>query len=488
MIFYAKGALMATEFLLLYSDSAPEEKKALSIASSSLTPYTDLCHRCICADPWDEALLSQDCLILGTEEDNPYVRKLSQDGHLSCCDKEEGFTVKFMENPYAPGKHLLIVASEKDPAGVLYGTVELFYKLLPDKKNRHYHMPYFYSLFRKDLPAPFEFTSAPAFRHRGLWTWGHVIFDYRRYLDRMVTMKMNTLVLWNDHPPVNLKEVIRYAHSCGIRVYAGYAWGWDNTSVHLSREYLKGLRSKIAEEYRRQYASYELDGIYFQSFTETTKEEADGLNIAQEVTSLVNDVAAVLLEENPQLQLLFGLHATSVKNKTDIIKNTDPRVYIIWEDMGAFPYAYVPQQVEDFEATEDFVRTIATLRGREDRFGAVTKGLICLDWQSFLHQKGPFVLGEASPELLKQRFESKKAVWHYVNAYWLENLSYAKRALLSVLNTNPQSFLVGLVEDGLIEEALPLPVALYGELLWNPNVEENRLLRECALRPDVYTP
>ncbi|MBE6591801.1 MAG: hypothetical protein E7646_07150 [Ruminococcaceae bacterium] len=478
---------MAIDFNILYINGTPEEKKALSIASSQLCSYTDICHSCIEAAEFREDIRKGDCMILGTEKTNPYVARLSRDGYISPCDRPEGFTVKFMPNPYCSGKYILAVASKNDPRGVLYGTAELFYNVLPDKKNRHNHCPYFYELFKKDVPEPFEYTSSPACKHRGLWTWGHVIFDYKRYIDRMVTMKMNSLVIWNDYPPVNLKEVIDYAHSCGINIYAGYAWGWDNTKIHLSKEILSQLRVKIVKEYQEKYQNYELDGIYFQSFTETTKDELDGLNIAQEVTELVNDVSAVLLEKEPELKLLFGLHATSVRNKLDIIKRVDKRVYIIWEDMGAFPFAYVPQRVENFDKTDSFTKTIATLRGTDDRFGAVTKGLVCLDWIKFIHQKGPYVMGEATPEYVKRRFETKKDIWKYTSAYWLKNLSFAKKGIASMLKANSESFIVGLVEDALIEEALPLPVALYGELLWDPEADEGELLTKCAQREDVYS-
>ena len=478
---------MALEFNIIYASDAPEEKKALKIASSQLCSYTELCHNCIKADEFNEENLKKDLFILGTQRDNPYIARLVKDGYLNPCDKKEGFSIKFMKNPYSPEAFILAIASKDDPRGVLYGTVELFYNVLPDKKNRHNHCPYFYELFKKDIPEPFELSSAPACKHRGLWTWGHVIFDYKRYIDRMVTMKMNSLVIWNDYPPVNLKEVIDYAHSCGIAIYAGYAWGWDNTKIHISKEILSQLRVKIVKEYQEKYQSFDLDGIYFQSFTETTKDELDGLNIAQEVTNLVNDVSAVLLEKEPELKLLFGLHATSVKTKLDVINKVDKRVYIIWEDMGAFPFAYVPQKVEDFPETTEFTKAIASLRGNKERFGAVTKGLVCLDWIKFIHQKGPFVMGEATAEYIKRRFETKKDIWKYTSAYWLQNASFAKKAIAAMLEENPESFIVGLVEDALIEEALPLPVALYGELLWNPHGDEGELLTKCAQREDVYS-
>ena len=47
------------------------------------------------------------------------------------------------------------------------------------------------------------FSAAPALENRGLWTWGYVIYDYRRYLDNMARLKLNMLVVWNDCAPRN---------------------------------------------------------------------------------------------------------------------------------------------------------------------------------------------------------------------------------------------------------------------------------------------
>ena len=72
-----------------------------------------------------------------------------------------------------------------------------------------------------------HYHTAPSHTKRGLWTWGYVIRDYRGYIDRMVSLKLNTLILWNDYPPQNSRELIDYAHTYGVKVYYGYAWGWD---------------------------------------------------------------------------------------------------------------------------------------------------------------------------------------------------------------------------------------------------------------------
>ena len=60
------------------------------------------------------------------------------------------------------------------------------------------------------------------------------------------------------------------------------------------------------------------DGIYFQSFTETTEQELDGRSIADVVVPWVNGICASHPEKRPT-ELQFGLHATSVAQKLDRI-------------------------------------------------------------------------------------------------------------------------------------------------------------------------
>ena len=48
---------------------------------------------------------------------------------------------------------------------------------------------------------------APQVRRRGLWTWGYVIYDYRRYLANMARLKLHEIVIWNDYAPLNLSLI-----------------------------------------------------------------------------------------------------------------------------------------------------------------------------------------------------------------------------------------------------------------------------------------
>ena len=52
---------------------------------------------------------------------------------------------------------------------------------------------------------------------------------------------------------------------------------------------------------------------------------------------------------------------TPVKNKLEFLKEVDPRIRIVWEDCGAFPFAYLPDKIDNFEETVDLTRRIACL-------------------------------------------------------------------------------------------------------------------------------
>lgn len=194
---------------------------------------------------------------------------------------------------------------------VLYGVSDFVNLVVPKAEQAHTWMKPYY--FRNPFEEGFEnmdCVHAPQVCRRGLWTWGYVIYDYRRYLANMARLKLNEIVIWNDYAPLNAAEVVACAHALGIRVIWGYAWGWDTKiDVHLSDETLLArLADEAVERFEREYAALPGDGIYFQSFTETAEQELDGRSIADVVVPWVNGICARILEKRPNLELQFGLH------------------------------------------------------------------------------------------------------------------------------------------------------------------------------------
>lgn len=393
---------------------------------------------------------------------------------------DDGYRIK-VSKPENDIQRIEITAP--DEVNLMYAAVDFKNAYLPYARNFDNTAPVFYfnELFSSPLKE-YDVVSKPKIKQRGIWTWGYVIYDYRAFVDNMVKCKLNTLIVWNDYLPLNISKIIDYCHSNGVKLYLGYAWGWD---VSLSQvdtiNKLDEIGTKVIADFKEKYSSIACDGIYFQSFTEVSTEEINGVPVAETVTKFVNEIGGRILAERPELVLQFGLHATSVKNKLDIIKNVDDRISIIWEDAGAFPYAYVPCKVEGFDETVEFTRKIRDLRKNGD-FGVVLKGVTCLNWMTFKHQKGEFVLGEASKQFIADRTAFKKELLRYIQAYWIRNARYCHDI---VKEFKPDTLVTMLCEDGMFETVVNYPMAVYSEMLWNPDKPTEDILCDAAMRPDV---
>ena len=204
------------------------------------------------------------------------------------------------------------------------------------------------------------------------------------------------------------------------------------------------------------------------------------------MTAFVNKTAAGFFEKYPEMELQFGLHATSVKERLEYIRQVDPRIRIVWEDCGAFPFSYVPNDVENFEETCEFVEKIAVLRGGEERFGAVTKGLTKLDWSEFEHIQGPVHTGVSSKWMKENHVIRKRRIWRYLQAGWIIHGEKAAEMIrLMQKRTGGDMMAAALIEDGMFEEKMMFPAALYGEMLWDCSGSIQELIYRTALRSDV---
>ena len=344
---------------------------------------------------------------------------------------------------------------------------------------------YFKNIFEEKLP-DFTYTSYPAVKDRGLWTWGHVIYDFRGYIDNMVKLKLNTIIIWNDFVPYNAVEMVAYAHSSNIKVYWGFSWGWDLPAENANEEYLSALSDEIVKCYETNYAALDGDGIYFQSFTEVEDERLGDVLIAEKVTEFVNQTADKIFRNHPDLKLQFGLHAVSVNKRLEYISRVNPKIQIIWEDCGSFPFDSIPQNIENFEQTMEFTEKICNLRGKGDKFGVVLKSLTNLDWPTFEHSKGPIYVGVSSKQTKEFLIRRKRKIWHYVQAYWLRNAEKAYEMIKLMREAkNGDLCIAALVEDGMFESKLYYPVALYTQMLWDCESDIKNIICETALRNDV---
>ena len=150
-----------------------------------------------------------------------------------------------------------------------------------------------------NLPA-FSLSDAPVIENRGIWSWGYVIYDYRRFFDNMARLKMNRLTVWNDRPPINCRQFIDYAHSRGVRVILGYSWGYALSKLDpTDPQHLRLIKGEVLKNYETEYRDLGMDGIYFQTFTEQSNTMIGGKSIAALACDWVNDIGRTLLERHP---------------------------------------------------------------------------------------------------------------------------------------------------------------------------------------------
>lgn len=205
------------------------------------------------------------------------------------------------------------------------------------------------------------------------------------------------------------------------------------------------------------------------------------------VSALVNDVAAGFFERYPDLHIQFGLHATSVRTQLAYIQQVDPRIQIVWEDCGSFPYHYFADHVEDFEETAAFTEATLKLRGDDEKWGAVLKGMLNLDWEHFEHVSAPYILGERTGRYINQRQLKKDRIWKLQQAGWLKNAEYVRRIIaMAAEHGKEDTVFEALVEDAMLGNQIAFPVALYAEMLWTPNDDAMEMAERVAKYPGVH--
>ena len=92
----------------------------------------------------------------------------------------------------------------------------------------------------------------------------------------------------------------------------------------------------------------------------------------------------------------------------------------MWEDCGAFPYAYLAENVTMPGRPKILPARFSRLR-EHGATGVVTKGMICLDWTDFVHRAGPERIGECSAGEIAARLPIARRVMRLTQSYWMQN-------------------------------------------------------------------
>ena len=429
----------------------------------------------------DAIKLDGHLLLVGKTDTHPMLAELVRKEALAAPQGAQSFSLAGFSSPYAGNANVVAIAGT-DAEGVFYGVRELIASVMPDLIRPNYPHERQRSF---DALTGFARSDRPRVTERGLWSWGYTIYDYRRYLDAMARLRMNMLTIWNDAAPANLDAVLDYAHARGIKVIMGFSWGWGRKNLNLACEAdCEWIRQQALDIYTRQYSGMNLDGIYFQTITECKNTEIDGKSVASLACALANKTARSIWEVAPDLTIQFGLHASSIADKYEDLKDLDPRMVIVWEDAGLLPYSYQASldpkhsyvaSISTLEETLAYSRKLAGFRP-DTPFGMVPKGWAWLDWAKEFEHHGEFIMGERDPRWIAARATDRQDRWKWIDAAWTQVYPAAARFYAEMLAVQPSLLVTGLVEDGMIEAGIPISVALFAETLWDPCRDSSKIM------------
>ncbi len=476
-----------TRWKIVYGEYAGISKFAVAELQRILQSYVPYVVEVVAAGDYRPDS-EENCLAVGTREDNALIERCVGEGWIKAPTQPESFAYRCGDSPFAPMKRLVVIAGA-DAKGALNGVADFGASVISRQCVPLTDTTRSAAL---DKLAPLAYEETPVVNNRGVWTWGYVVYDYRSFIDQMARLKMNMLTVWNDCAPLNLGDVVDYAHERGIRLVCGYHWGWGVDGLSLAnRSDCERIRDEVIARYETEYRPHGIDGIYFQSITEHTNTAVDGKSTAALVCDWVNVIGRALLDKFPDLYIQFGLHATSILDNYTDLAPLDPRIHIVWEDAGVTPYTYIPtlEHAPDshygkhglgtFEGTLDYSKKIASFRG-DAEFGLCPKGYSSLDWNHEFEHHGPFLLGERSARFVRRRADEKRDWNDFINAAWFPCAEAQTRFYREIraVAAGPITA-IALVEDGLFEAAIEPAVALFAETVWNPHRSLDELFRRA---------
>ena len=399
---------------------------------------------------------NQNMVVIGTAENNPYIKQLLKDGFLEAESHTEGYSVKCAPHPRNPEVLLLAIAGA-DNRGVLYGLRDI----------EHYEMDKFNNVNGKLEFKSFSRADYPRIEHRGHWVWGVNMPDKKAWLDNMSKWKMNELIHWDNYPPQKAKEYVDYAHERGIRVVWGFGWGWNpDWNFIIPKEFDHGIgegvemcgsdefnleffKREILKKVRTEYVPSGCDGIYFQSFTEVPKcecEQCKNKSKGEIMLEFVNPIVDAIKKEFPDLWISCGVHANL--GIYDELKDLDPRCNIYWENCDSG----------------------TSIRGENEDFGYIYKKLPYGHGFSKTCQADP----EYTEESLKEWMESnadRYAIKGDINTYYdyMKGLQEWSRGMLGKPSENKHGSTVA--DHSVFSRRTPFMHVALAEAMWNPNLD-----------------
>ena len=408
----AVSAMRGGTWKVVYSSAEGPEGSALKVLTDRLGPVLlrDRPTSTALVLPLEKAGVEsvtnkRDSIILGVPRENARLRDYVKSGDVP----PGGYLVRTFNEK---GRNIVLLAGD-GPSEVLWATFDFLDVVVPTLERQMISQVSRYegALFRavgaaedaravkaRQIPS-FASCTAPETQVRSIFSWGHVVDDCRATFRALARARFNRVILWNDQRVVNAREVVDEAHAWGVKVYWGFSWGWTLSGSDEESVDFEKLADAIVTEWRAKWRPMGGDGIYFQSFTETNKKTIGGQSIPETVVALVNAVAARIRAEAPETDIVFGLHSNSMKcpGADAAIAKTDPRLEILWENCGGFPFW--ESDGKESQPDQAFCDKILALT---PSVGLAWKAQLRMDWGNYVAPAGPFLLGCAGPRLLER--------------------------------------------------------------------------------------
>ena len=365
-------------------------------------------------DGWEKVETKRDMIVIGMPEKNATLKALLGDKAVP----KGGYIIKTL---HANGRNIVLLAGDS-PESVLWATFDFLDVVAHDLERqieRSHAVRYAGTFFRaKKIPA-FECVREPETLVRSVFSWGQVIDDMQTFFRSMARARFNRAIIWNDQFVVNAREVVEAAHSWGIKVYWGCSWGWTLSGKNPKDFDLKKLEDEVVAEWRNKWRLMGGDGIYLQSFTETSNAKIGGRSIPEAATELVNNVARRIKAEAPGTDIVFGLHSNSMRRKgaAEAVAKVDPSIEILWENCGGFPF----WECDAKGRARPDIRLCDKALANNARVGFAWKAQIRMDWRNYVSPAGPFMLGCAGKKVHARDIDVTEARLVSYDEEWFAN-------------------------------------------------------------------
>ena len=464
---------------VVYSSDEGPQRRALEVLVERLGPYflreghlSTVYVLPLEKDGGEPVATKRDAIVVGIPSENATLRKLLGSTRVPAG----GYAIKTF---HAKGRNIVLLAGDS-PAAVLWAVFDFLDVVAPDLERRLAGQAGLYAgtFFRARKIPSFECVRAPETAIRSVFSWGQVIDDCRTMFRSMARARFNRAIIWNDQYVVNAREVVDIAHSWGVQVYWGFSWGWTLSGTNPKDFDLKKLADAIVAEWRAKWKPMGGDGIYFQSFTETSNATIGGRPIPEAATELVNEVSRRIRAEAPGVDIVFGLHSNSMRRKgaAEAIAKVDPSIEILWENCGGFPFWECDLQRRGGPDAALCEKAMANNR----LVGFAWKAQIRMDWANYAPPAGPFLLGCAGEKVLARDKEVTVARLAEYDEQWIANGRSAWEFIRRLrANGNPPREFNAVVEQ---PSSYAFATQCQAELFWSSKDGWDDIARRARMR------